>query len=95
MEELIVIQGQDYRTRSRAARDALSAYQTAAWRAPGASRFDSRPANDFLARADAVAPQQTPTQPIEIAPMPRWVPVFIGMVVAALLGGVLGGVMSL
>jgi|GEM_PF-2485174 len=92
MEELIVTQGP--RTRPGAVQDALNAYQTAAWRAPGATRFDSRPANDFLSRAEVIAPTTYAVQPAEIEEMPRWMVVAIGAVVAALLGALLGGMMS-
>ena len=99
MEELIVTQGPGYRTRPGAVRDALTAYQTAAWRAPAATRFDSRPANDvlasdFLSRADAIAPKTHSVQPAELEEMPRWIVVAIGAIVAALLGALLGGMMS-
>ena len=103
MEELIVIQGHGSHIRPGALRDvrnrAMTANQIAAWRAPGATRFDSRPANDvraddFLARADAVAPRTFAAVPTEPQPMPRWVIFAIGAVVAALLGGVVGGMMS-
>ncbi len=87
-------QGQGPRTRPGAVQDALNAYQTAAWRAPGVTRFDSRPANDFLSRADAVAPTTFGVQPAEVADMPRWLIVAIGAVVAALLGALVGGMMS-
>ena len=91
---MIVTQGPGYRTRPGAVRDALSAYQTAAWRAPAATRFDSRPANDFLSRAEVIAPTTYGVQPAEMEPLPRWIVVAIGCVVAALLGALLGGMMS-
>jgi hypothetical protein len=81
--------------RPNAVRDALTAYQAAAWRAPGATRFDGRPANDFLARADAVAPHTLSVEPLEMEPVPRWIVIAIGAVIAALLGALLGGAMSL
>jgi hypothetical protein len=85
--------------RPAGARTALEAYQAAAWRAPAATRFDSRPANDFaandvLTRAEAVTPQSTPA-PMELAPMPRWLVVLIGAIVAAILGGLLGGALAI
>jgi hypothetical protein len=95
MEELIVTQGQGFRTRPGAVQDALNAYQTAAWRAPGQTRFDSRPANDFLARAEAIAPRTFVAESGEIEETPRWIVVAIGAVVAALMGALLGGMMSL
>lgn len=94
MEELIVTQGPGNHTRPGAVRDALNAYQTAAWRTPATTRFDSRPANDFLSRADAIAPATYSVQPAETEEMPRWIIVAIGCVVAALLGALLGGMMS-
>lgn len=75
-------------------RDAVSVYQTAAWRAPGVTRFDSRPANDFLARADAIAPRTLSAEPVESRPMPRWIIFAVGVVVAALLGAFLGGALA-
>ena len=94
MEELIVTQGLVNPPRPGAVRDALSAQQTAAWRAPAATRFDSRPANDFLSRAEVIAPTTYSAQPAEMEEMPRWIVVAIGAVVAALLGALMGGMMS-
>lgn len=91
---MIVTQGPGYRTRPGAVLDAVTAWQTAAWRAPAATRFDSRPANDFLARADAIAPVTFEIQPAEREDMPGWIVVAIGCVVAALMGALLGGMMS-
>lgn len=81
------------------ARTALEAYQAAAWRAPAATRFDSRPANDFVAndflsRADAIAPQSTPA-PVQMEPMPRWLVVAVGGVIAAIMGALLGGALAI
>ena len=87
-------QGQGPRTRPGAVQDALNAYQTAAWRAPGATRFDSRPANDFLSRADAIAPTTYGVEPAAAEPMPGWIVVVIGGLVAALLGVLLGGALA-
>lgn len=94
MEEMIVTQGQGYRTRPGAVRDAVTAYQTAAWRAPAATRFDSRPANDFLSRAEVIAPTTYNVQPAQMEEMPRWIVIAIGAVVAALMGALLGGMMA-
>ena len=94
MEELIVTQGQGYRTRPGGVQDALNAYQTAAWRSPGQTRFDSRPANDFMTRAEAFTPRTYAVQPVEMEEMPRWIVVAIGAVVAALMGALLGGMMA-
>ena len=92
MEELIVTQGP--RTRPGAVQDALNAYRTAAWRTPGVSRFDSRPANDFLSRAEAVTPRTFAVEPAMAEEMPRWLVIAIGAVVAALMGALLGGMMA-
>jgi len=81
--------------RPSAMRDPLAAYQIAAWRAPGTTRFDSRPANDFLARADAIAPLTLYAAPVDSEPLPRWILVVVGGVIAALLGALLGGALHL
>ena len=93
MEELIVTQGQGFRKRPGAVKDALSAYQTAAWRAPGQTRFDSRPANDVRSRVEVVLPTVHSINPSE--EMPRWVIIAVGAVVAAIMGALLGGMLSL
>ena len=90
---MIVTQGQGFRTRS-GVQDALNAYQTAAWRSPGQTRFDSRPANDFLDRAEAIAPRARSVEPEAMEEMPRWIIVAIGAMVAALMGALLGGMMT-
>ena len=90
---MIVTQGPGHRMRPCAVRDAVTAYQTAAWRAPGATRFDSRPANDFLSRTDAIAPTTYRVQP-EVEELPRWIIVVIGAVAAALMGALLGAMMA-
>ncbi len=88
----------DYIQRPLGARAAIDAYQAAAWRAPAATRFDSRPANDFaandfLSRAQTIAPQATPT-PVQMEPMPRWLIVSVGGVIAAVMGALLGGALA-
>ena len=87
-------QGQGSSVRPGAVRDALSAYQTAAWRAPAQTRFDSRPANDFLSRAEVIAPTTYGVQPVADEPMPGWLIVVIGGAIAALLGVLLGGALA-
>ena len=57
--------------------------EPAAWALPPVHRFDGRAAND---RTPAAAP--------DTAAPPRWVMVFAGAVVAALLGLVLGGALA-
>ena len=105
MEELIVttpegpvFPGQSPRmrqiAREMAMRNAAAAYQTVAWRAPAAHRFDGRPANDFVARADAVV-MRDPRGQVPAEPMPRWLIFAIGAIVAAVLGALLGAMMSL
>jgi hypothetical protein len=97
MNELTVYQGPIPQPRASCVREALEAYQTAAWRAPGATRFDGRPANDvkpdFLTRAEAVAPTHV-TQPVATEPMPRWLIVALGAVIAAILGALVGGALA-
>ena len=61
-----------------------AARETAAWRAPSAARFDSRPANDAEA-----------TVQVEAAVMPRWLLVVGGGAAAALIGAALGGMLAL
>lgn len=58
--------------------------ETAAWRAPSATRFDSRPANDGEVAVQA-----------EAAVIPRWFLVIGGGVAAALMGAALGGMLAL
>jgi hypothetical protein len=57
--------------------------ETAAWRAPSATRFDSRPANDAEG-AEQLAP-----------PLSRWLVVVGGGGAAALIGAALGGMLAL
>ena len=96
MEEFGMPSNDGYRPgRQAAVRDPLEAWQTAAWRAPGTTRFDSRPANDFLARADAIAPRTLDTAPAGSEPLPRWIGVVMGGLIAALLGALLGGALHL
>ncbi len=93
----------DFGRRPQGVRTAIEAYQAAAWRAPAATRFDSRPANDafsrdfgandFLSRADLIAPQSTPG-PVQMEPMPRWLVVAIGGVISAIMGALLGGALA-
>ncbi len=93
MNELIVPQGQTSGMRPGAVREALEAYQTAAWRAPTATRFDGRPANDFVAGAEAISPTYV-VQPVADEPMPRWLIIGLGAMIAAILGALVGGAMA-
>ena len=92
MEELIVTQGP--RTRPGAVQDALNAYQTAAWRTPGVSRFDSRPANDFLSRAEAVTPRTFAVEPAMARRCRAGWSSPSARVIAALMGALLGGMLA-
>lgn len=88
----------DFVRRRRHVRTAIEAYQAAAWRAPAATRFDSRPANDVAGDAArpglaGSAPLPTPA-PVRMEPMPRWLVVVIGAVIAAIMGLLLGGALA-
>jgi len=88
----------EFGRRPQGVRTAIEAYQAAAWRAPAATRFDSRPANDFaandfLTRAEIIAPRVTPG-PVQMEPMPRWLVVVIGGIIAAIMGALLGGALA-
>lgn len=80
------------------ARTVTEAYQTAAWRAPAATRFDGRPANDFLTRAEAFVPVRTYAAPASQASIEKgpagWLTFAVGACVAALLGALVGGILS-
>ena len=69
---------QGYRAYGRAA----DAFDAVAWKAPTASRFDSRPANDTPMR---------PSVAEEWSGLPAWAHIVGGGVIAALLGALLGG----
>ena len=77
-------------------RATVEAYQTVAWRAPGATRFDGRPANDFLARAEALVPTriyQAPAREPQNAPAGLFT-FAVGALIATVLGALLGAVLS-
>jgi hypothetical protein len=93
MKDLSMAHEGDFSRRPEGVRSAVEAFQAAAWRSPAATRFDSRPANDFLSRADAIAPVTFESQP-EVEELPRWIIVVVGAAVAALLGALLGGALS-
>jgi hypothetical protein len=104
MKDHIMAHEGDFSRRPEGVRSAVEAFQAAAWRSPAATRFDGRPANDtpareipaadFLARADAIASRTLSIEPAPREPMPRWLIVAIGAAVAALLGALLGGALS-
>ena len=66
---------------------AADAFDAVAWRPPTARRFDPRVAND------PAVPEPTLKQ--MIADLPGWVTVVGGGVIAALMGAMLGGALSI
>jgi hypothetical protein len=66
---------------------AADAFETVAWRAPEPRRFDPRVANDVA--------EPKPTLKQLAADLPAWVPIVGGGVVAAFMGAMLGGMLSL
>lgn len=66
---------------------AADAFETVAWRAPEPRRFDPRVANDVA--------EPEPTLKQLAADLPAWVPIVGGGVVAAFMGAMLGGMLSL
>ena len=70
----------------RAYRKSADAFDTVAWRAPSANRFDGRPANDVVAHGASVT--GTPTIPV-------WLSVGAGAVAAAAMGALLGGALHI
>ncbi len=71
----------------KAWRKAAHARDAVAWRAPGVSRFDSRPANDT-----GVA---EPTIKDLLNDLPPWATIVAGGVVAAAMGALLGGALHI
>ena len=67
---------------------AADAFGVVAWKAPGASRFEHRPANDTVE-----APE--PTVKDMVGAIPGWAVVVGGGVVAALMGVLLGGALHI
>lgn len=59
-------------------------FQTAAWAPPPVERFDGRPAND-AATSESAPP----------APLPRWLVILGGAILAAVLGALLGGALAI
>lgn len=66
------------------------AFETVAWRAPTAQRFDPRPANDGYRPY-----RPAPTLKEELANLPAWVTIAGGGVIAALMGALLGGALHI
>jgi hypothetical protein len=71
----------------RAYRKAMDTRDAVAWRAPGVSRFDSRPANDTGA--------SEPTLKELLTDLPPWVTIAAGGMVAAAMGALLGGALHI
>jgi hypothetical protein len=71
----------------KAYRKSVDARDTVAWRAPGAARFDSRPANDT-----GVA---EPTLKEMLGDLPPWLTLAAGAVAAAAMGALLGGALHI
>lgn len=74
----------------RAYGHAAEAFDTVAWRAPDARRFDTEVANDLPMPPRTVARQM----PSDIGDVPRWLIVVGGGFAAALMGALLGGALQ-
>ncbi len=87
------------KTRPAQPERAFGARETAAWRAPSADRFDSRPANDWGTQANPTVGQPVSylaeVQEVEGEAFPRWIIVAAGALLAAILGAFLGGAMHI
>ena len=70
----------------RAYRRSADAFDTVAWRAPSANRFDGRPANDVAAHEPSLN---------EMPSVPVWLSVAAGAVAAAAMGALLGGALHI
>lgn len=68
---------------------AANAFDSVAWRAPSAERFESRPANDPVDRS-----RMTYVATPESSQIPHWLIVVGGGVVAAVTGALLGGMLA-
>ena len=66
-------------------RSTVQAFDSVAWRAPTATRFDSRPAND----------EPMPSLMDDLRNLPRAVYAIGGGVLAAIMGAMLGGAMHI
>lgn len=83
----------------------FGAYQVAAWRAPGTTRFDSRPANDVAGEefgsdegpvsTDAVVQTDHSPRAVTRRPIPGWAFFVLGAATAGLVGGAIGMVLAL
>lgn len=79
MEDLILATPRSSRTRS-----VSENFQTAAWRAPTAPRFDSRPANDVAHRVEVSEPTDLDGA-AGTAIIPRWFIAIAGGLIVAML----------
>ncbi|MDI6624669.1 MAG: hypothetical protein QME55_08055 [Brevundimonas sp.] len=73
---------------SRAYGRSVDAFETVAWRAPSATRFDNRVAND-------VAPEPDRSLSDLADGVPAWLTITLGGLVAALAGALLGGALHI
>ena len=78
MEEMILAT-----PRSSRSRPVTENFQAAAWRAPTAPRFDSRPANDVAQNVDASALEND--NGTETSGIPRWFIAIAGGLIVAML----------
>ena len=78
MEEMILAT-----PRSSRSRPVTENFQAAAWRAPTAPRFDSRPANDVAQNVDASALESD--NRTEASGIPRWFIAIAGGLIVAML----------
>lgn len=70
----------------RAYRKTADTFNTVAWRAPSANRFDGRPANDVVAHESSLS---------EMPSIPVWLSVGAGALAAAAMGALLGGALHI
>lgn len=70
----------------RAYRKTADTFDTVAWRAPSANRFDGRPANDVVAHESSLS---------EMSSIPVWLSVGAGALAAAAMGALLGGALHI
>lgn len=89
MEELsLAPRTTDLRSQAFSAYRRADVHENVAWRAPEPHRFDARPANDMANFSGT-------DNDLSLAELPGWVVVIAGGIVAAIMGAMLGGAMSL
>ena len=81
-------------TRPSRSRTVTENFQAAAWRAPTAPRFDSRPANDVAQRDESVDIPETKATP-EGGGIPRWFIAIAGGLIVAMLAVFAANAMAL